>query len=92
MRSRCSTRCPRDSYAVVPFGDLISQPRATVEQIYANFGWEITPQYSRFLDTQQETARAYNSEHRYEAGLGPPRETLHAELSHLFERFGWEQE
>lgn len=83
---------PEESYAVVPFGDLISQPRATVEKIYAHFGWEITAEYSRFLDAQQETARAYKSEHRYEAGLGPPREVLHVKLSHLFERFGWEKE
>ena len=83
---------PEDTYAVVAFGDLISQPRATVEKIYARFGWEITPEYSRFLDAQQENARAYRSEHRYEAGLGPPRETLHTELAHLFERFGWEKE
>ena len=62
------------------------------EKIYARFGWEITPEYSRFLDAQQENARAYKSEHRYQAGLGPPRETLHTELAHLFERFGWEKE
>ena len=83
---------PPDAYAVPTFGELITEPRATVEKIYANFGWEITPEYARFLDEQQSQARAYQSTHRYEAGLGPSRETLHEELDPLFERFGWEKE
>ena len=80
---------PENSYAVPEFGDLVSQPRKTIENIYARFGWEITPEYARYLDTAQEEARGYTSGHRYEAGLGPPREQLHAELAPLFERFGW---
>lgn len=83
---------PEDAYAVSSFGDLVAQPRATIEEIYARFGWEITPAYSRFLEGQQERARAYESQHRYEPGLGPPRDVLHVELAELFERFGWEKE
>ncbi len=83
---------PEESYAVPEFGDLISQPRTTIEKIYARFGWQITPEYARFLDAEQEEARGYTSGHRYEAGLGPPREQLHEELAPLFERFGWEKE
>jgi len=83
---------PEASYAVPEFGDLISQPRTTIEKIYARFDWQITPEYARFLDAEQEEARGYTSGHRYEAGLGPPREQLHEELAPLFERFGWEKE
>ena len=63
---------PADTYTVVAFGDLISQPRATVEKIYANFGWEITPLYSRFLDAQQERAptRASTATRRASGRLG----------------------
>jgi hypothetical protein len=83
---------PDDRYAIPTFGELVSAPRATVESIYERFGWEITPDYARFLDAQQARARAYQSGHRYDPGLGPPRETLHEELGPLFERFGWEME
>ena len=83
---------PESSYAVPEFGDLISQPRSTVEKIYARFGWEITPEFALYLDARQVEARGYTSGHRYEPGLGPSREQLHRELAPLFERFGWEKE
>ncbi|MCH7859009.1 MAG: NTP transferase domain-containing protein [Candidatus Marinimicrobia bacterium] len=83
---------PKSSYAVPEFGDLISQPRSTVEKIYARFGWEITPEFALYLDARQVEARGYTSGHRYEPGLGPSREQLHRELAPLFERFGWKKE
>lgn len=83
---------PEEARAVPEFSDLVSQPRATVEKIYARFGWKITPEYARFLDAEQEMARDYASGHHYEPGLGPPRDPLHAELAPLFERFGWQRE
>ncbi|MCH2169567.1 sulfotransferase [Myxococcota bacterium] len=82
---------PEDRAAVVPFGDLIERPQQVVEELYDRFGYTIGPEYAAFLEGEQTRSRAYASEHRYDAeNLGPPREQVRAELSDLFERFGWE--
>lgn len=81
---------PERDFAVVTFQELISEPRAAVEKIYARFGFEISDDYAAFLDGEQARSRSYESQHRYDAdALGVPREVVRERLGHLYERFGW---
>lgn len=87
------SRHPETPHAIVDYRRLVADPRATIREVYAALGMEISPQYAAVLDAEQERAGRHETTHRYsldEFGLdaGEIRERLGA----LFERFGWEQD
>lgn len=59
---------PPDQYIVVRFQDLVSNPKETIENIYAQFGMEITPEYRQILIEETERAKHYTSNHDYSLG------------------------
>ena len=78
-------------HAIVDYSELVAEPKKVVGQIYAQLGLEITADYERRLDAEQEKARKHQTTHHYsleQFGLDPGE--IHARLADLFERFHWE--
>lgn len=84
-------RHPDTKWTVVDYRDLLAQPKATVEAIFATLDLEMTPAVSSALETEQRRARPHQSAHRY--GLeefGIDEAQLKRDLRELFDRFRWD--
>jgi len=83
-------RHPDQPVAVVDYRDLVAHPKRVVSQLYAAFGYEMTPAYEARLDEAEARAGRHETRHRYsleESGLDEDR--IRSALAPLFERFGW---
>lgn len=56
---------PADQYKMVRYKDLVADPQGTVEDIYEQFGIEMTPEYHQILHQESEKAKRYKSSHQY---------------------------
>src|SRR5262249_24483921 len=81
---------PPERSAVVRFEDLLADPQAVVEGLYARFGLPLTSDYVAYLECEREHARGFKTVHEYEQADAALRERLQAELGDLFDRFGWQ--
>jgi len=88
----CQRDLPKENYLVVRYEDLIADPKATVERVYREFGWEISPAFEQRLLEVKKRQRDYKSEHTYTLEqFGLIKDRVYEELSELFERFGYER-
>jgi hypothetical protein len=63
-----------ERYLAVRYTDLVEDPLASVERIYAHFGLEIGPALRERLEAAVRQSREYRSQHHYslaEFGLSP---------------------
>lgn len=84
-------RHPEIPHAVVDYRDLVADPAATVERIYRQLGFAMTPAYRERLAAEGARARAHRSGHAYsleEFGLDAGE--IRSRLADLFERYGWD--
>ena len=84
-------RHPETPHAVVDYRELVASPQATIEQVYAALGLEMTPVFRARLEAEAGRARKHETSHHYslaEFGLAP--DALRAGLADLYARFGWE--
>jgi hypothetical protein len=56
---------PPSQYIRVRYKDLVTDPKGTIEAIYRQFGFDLSPEYDRILQIEEEKARSYKSKHRY---------------------------
>jgi hypothetical protein len=82
---------PETKRALVDYAELTGSPRRAVEKMYAELGFDVTPEFAATLAAEDARARKHETSHRYsleEFGLrdGELRERIGEEL---FERFGW---
>jgi hypothetical protein len=56
---------PSDQYIRIRYKDLVSDPKGTVEKIYRQFGFEISPEFGQVLQEESEKEKRYQSKHRY---------------------------
>jgi hypothetical protein len=56
---------PPEQYIRIHYRDLIADPKGTVERIYEEFGFEISPEYNRILQAEAEKAKNFKSKHKY---------------------------
>jgi hypothetical protein len=56
---------PSEQYIRVNYQDLVADPKATIENIYRQFGFDLSPEYERILLAEAEKARSFKSKHRY---------------------------
>jgi hypothetical protein len=59
---------PKNQYILVHYDDLVHDPEATIEEIYHQFGIEMTPEYHKILHAESERAKLYKSTHKYSLG------------------------
>ena len=84
-------RAPANSYAIVRYDDLVSDPEQTIRTVYDRFGFEVGPAFDRVLQEESAKARGYQSRHAYsleETGL-TRQQILHT-FQDVFERFGFD--
>jgi hypothetical protein len=84
-------RHPETKRALIDYAELTAAPRRAVEKMYAELGFDATPELAAVLAAEETRARRHETRHRYsleEFGLreGELRERIGPEL---FERFGW---
>jgi hypothetical protein len=90
---RCLDKRPKDSYVIIKYDDLVSDPSNTVKAIYRQIGLPMSSDFAEVLQRETEKARAYRSRHDYSlATLGLEREQIVQEFHDIFERFGFDQE
>lgn len=59
---------PENQYILVHYDELVQDPEATIEEIYHQFGIEMTPEYHKILHAESERAKLYKSTHKYSLG------------------------
>jgi omega-hydroxy-beta-dihydromenaquinone-9 sulfotransferase len=83
-------RAPRDRYALVRYEELVQDPAETVEHLYRELGFSMTPAYRTVLLREAARARAYKSRHEYSLEqFGLTHERIEALVPHVYDRFGY---
>jgi hypothetical protein len=83
-------RHPEAKRALIDYAELTAAPRRAVEKMYAELGFDVTPEFAAVLAAEDARARRHETSHRYslaEFGLRP--DLLRERLGELYERFGW---
>jgi hypothetical protein len=84
-------RAPTGRTCVVRYDDLVTDPEASVRRIYQELELEVTAELAAVLRRAAAGARRYHSRHDYSLEeLGLTRERVVAELSDVFDRFGFD--
>jgi hypothetical protein len=77
--------------SVIDYRELVSDPRAAVEKMYADLGLPMTDAYRAVLAEEKQRAAEHATTHTYSLEeFGLDRDEIHTQLAPLFERFGWE--
>jgi omega-hydroxy-beta-dihydromenaquinone-9 sulfotransferase len=85
-------RHPETRHAVVDYRDLVAEPLRTLELVYGQLGFTLTPQFREVLEGEEKRAKKHETGHRYsleEFGLRP--DAMRAELPDLYARFHWDE-
>ncbi|MDX2169808.1 MAG: sulfotransferase [Deltaproteobacteria bacterium] len=85
-------RQPASDVLTLAYEQLVAEPRATVEAIYAWQGWPITPALGAALGAAGERQRGFRSRHRYtleQFGLDAAR--IRRDWAFLFDRHAFER-
>jgi hypothetical protein len=67
---------PEDQAVIVPFDDLVSNTKNTVQVIYHRLGLELSAEFKDLLEVETQKARDHRSQHRYSTepmGIDPQR-------------------
>jgi hypothetical protein len=84
-------RHPETRHAIVDYRELVAEPRRTIERVYEQLGFEITPAFRDVLLGEEKRARRHETRHRYSLAAFRLRpDAIRSELADLFERFGWD--
>jgi hypothetical protein len=83
-------RHPNTKQAIVDYRELVAQPKRTVEAVYAQLGFPMSPEFSQVLTAEEQRAKSHETTHTYSLEeFGLKSEEIHAALADLFERYGW---
>jgi hypothetical protein len=88
----CRKFIPSDQLIVVRYDDLVADPGATVERIYAQLKIPMDDAFAARLREASRDQRIFVSEHRYSLEeFGLSKEAVFAELKDVFAEFGFEK-
>ena len=83
-------RHPETKQAIVDYRELVAQPKRTVEAVYAQLGFPVSPEFSQVLLAEEKRARSHETSHTYSLEeFGLKSDEIHTALADLFERYGW---
>jgi hypothetical protein len=81
---------PEDQYAALLYPELVGHPRASVEAIYARFGWPVSDDFRDYLAGQECRGRTYKSSHAYSMEeYGISRALLLDQMRDVFDYYGF---
>lgn len=85
-------RHPDVPQAIVDYRELVAHPRRTVEAVYAQLGFAVSPELSQLLVSEEKRARTHETSHHYSLEeFGLARDEIRTALADLFDRYGWEE-
>jgi len=80
---------PPDQYIRVRYRDLVADPQGTIESIYQQFNFELSPSFGRVLAQEAEKARGYKSKHHYSLRkMGLSKKRIQSEFSTIASQLG----
>jgi hypothetical protein len=83
-------RMPHVPHAVIEYRDLLAKPAETIEKIYRDLDFEITPHFRKTLQGEVRRAREHKSGNEYSLEeFGLDKNSIRDELAPLFKRFDW---
>jgi hypothetical protein len=86
-------RHPETRRALVDYAQLTASPRAAVEKMYAELGFDVTPELARLLEAEQARAKTRETSHRYSLEeFGLAKDMLRERLAPLYAQFHWPSE
>ena len=84
---------PETAHAIETYGNLVSEPKQTIENFYHRFGFSVSDGFDAVLKHADQTAKKYKSSHRYSlAEMGLSREQLIRRFADTFDRFGFDKQ
>jgi omega-hydroxy-beta-dihydromenaquinone-9 sulfotransferase len=85
-------RHPEVPRAVIDYRDLVSDPAATIEQIYRALGLQVSPEYRELLLAEGKRARQHKSGHSYSLEkFGLDAGAIRGGLAPLFDQYRWDE-
>ncbi len=84
---------PPERYAIVEYSELVGDPKATIEKVYARLQLTISSEFEQQLLVERKRQTRYHSENTYSLEqFGIDKEELKAKLAPIIERFNFETE
>jgi omega-hydroxy-beta-dihydromenaquinone-9 sulfotransferase len=81
---RFRSRIEPSRYHCIDYRALVDNPRATIEQVYAQFGWNVSDSFRSRLDAATQRQRGFKSKHEYSLEeFGLSREWIQSELGEI---------
>jgi hypothetical protein len=79
--------------AIIDYRDITARPAETIEAVYQQLGFSISPEYREVLMEEGKRAREHGSSHRYSLEeFGLEADEIRVELAPLFDRFQWDSD
>ncbi len=79
---------PEEHRIIVKYSDLVAQPKATAEKIYATLNYEMTDKFHQTLEEEEEKASKYTSKHHYDVSThGLTVEEITENYASVFSRY-----
>lgn len=80
-----------DSYVIVVYDELASDPKGVITEMYAKFGFEVSDEFEDVLERANLAARTYRSKHRYSLDkIGLTKDQLVRTFRLVIDRFGFD--
>jgi len=82
---------PEVPHAVVDYRELVADPAATLEKVYAELGFDLSPELRESLRGAGRRARGHVSAHRYSLEeFGLEADAIRTALADLFAQYPWD--
>ena len=86
-------RHPSTPQAIVDYRELVAEPKAAIEAVYKELGFEVSEELAAKLEATERRARSHDTTHSYSLEeFGLRADHIRGELAELFERFHWEDD
>ncbi|MBM4385277.1 MAG: sulfotransferase [Deltaproteobacteria bacterium] len=81
---------PGTKRALVDYAQLTAAPRGALEKMYAELGFDVTPELARVLAAEEARAKKHETSHRYSLEeFGLAKNTLRERMAKLYAQFHW---
>jgi hypothetical protein len=85
------SKAPVDNYAIIRYEDLIQNPRDIIADIYAKFGFKLSPEFEQILNDAAQTTHLFKSKHHYSLRkMGLSKRKILKTFDFVFKRFGFD--
>ena len=77
-----------DSFIIVNYDDLVSDPKETVKKIYIKWKMSLDNEFAAFLEEEADKNKKYKSQHNYSLEqYGVSKNVIYEKLNQIFEKY-----